>query len=305
MALARNSRTSIGYVAETTLGTTPATPSLTEARVTNFSLEPKKGALVSEEISSDRQIKWVRHGAKIVEGQMDFSLSYGAQDAFLESALLGSWTSNVLKAGTAVKGFSFQEAHEDLTLYRTFTGVVMNTFSLSLRPETLVTGSFGMIGFDSPAMSGTAMDASLTAAAAYQNFDSFSGAIEEGGSSIGVVTSVDLTLTNNYQPQYVIGSDTTIDLFEGQVNLTGTLTAILQNATLYNKFINETTSSLSIDLTGVDGGDYNFLIPSLKYMGAVKELASSDGAVLIEMPFQAIYNSSEGTNFKITRTPAA
>ena len=101
-----------------------------------------------------------------------------------------------------------------------------------------------------------------------------------------------------------MGSNTTPAIVPGRSNLTGTVSAYFENATLLTKFIAETESSIEFTLGNGTTKSYTFLIPRIKYSGGDNP-ASGEGPIVISMPFQALYDSSEATNLKITRIPGA
>ncbi|MCF3934349.1 phage tail tube protein [Acuticoccus sp. M5D2P5] len=302
MPFATGARHGLSYVAESTYGTTPGSPSMLALRHTSSSLQLNKDNFVSNEIRNDRQIEDMRHGTKQVGGDIGIELSYGAFDDILESALFGSWATDVLKAGTAVKSFTMERQFGDIGQYEVFTGCLANTFSLSISPNAMVTGTIGIMGKDAT-LSGTSLGAP-GAAASNPPFDGFSGTLSEGGSAIANVSALELTLDNGITPAFVIGSDVTPQMIAGRSNLTGTLTAYFEDLALLNKFIDETESSLELTLEGASGGDLTITIPRIKYTGGQNPVNSAEEAIPLTMPFQALRSSSDGTNLILTRTPA-
>lgn len=302
MAFAQNSRHGLAYVAEGTFGTTPGTPSMLALRHTSTSLTLSKETFVSAEIRADRQIDDMRHGTETVTGDIGFELSYGAFDDWLEAALMGAWNTDALVVGTTISSFSVERRWTDISQYQVLTGCVPNTLSLSIQPNAMVTGTMGIIGKGS-SISGTSLG-SPSEVASNAPFDGFSGAITEGGSAIGTVSSLELNLTNNLDPSFVVGAETTPQLIYGRSNLTGTMTCYFEDAALLNKFIHETESSLSVTLTDPAGNELQVDVPRLKYTGGDVPASDADGAALLTLPFQGLYDATDG-NFKLTRTAAA
>ncbi len=108
-------------------------------------------------------------------------------------------------------------------------------------------------------------------------FDSFSGALKEGGANVAVITSIDLSLDNGLEPVFVVGSKFTpkIEFVFGP--MTG---------------------------SGEPGpNSYKFTIPRLKYSGG-DNAASGEGPIVLNMPFQGLLDSVSGTNLIIERIPA-
>lgn len=301
MTFSQGSRGQFAYVAESTYGTTPSTPSMIALRQNGHTLAPIKDTFVSDELRADGQIVDARHGVKRVSGDISFELSYGAFDDLLESAFFSTWSTNVLKAGTTLKSFTFEDGYMDLAtpVYNVFKGCVINTMNLNITPNAMVTGTFGILGANTTS-STTALDASLTAAPTAPPFDGFSGSISEGGSTIASVTALEIALDNGLDPAYVVGEDVLQQVIKGRCNVTGTLTAYFESNALLNKFLNETESSVSVTLDGTSG-DLTILLPRIKYTGAA--VPREVGPRLYQLPFQALRDSSEATNIKITRIP--
>lgn len=301
MSFATGGFSGINYVAESVWGTTPTTPDMVALRNTGTSLVLSKDSFQSEELRSDRQISDLRHGTQQTSGDINFELSYGEFDPFIEAALFGTWATNELKAGTDEHFFTVEREQTDISQYGVFTGCYINTMNLSIAANAIVTGSFGIVGKEA-SYSGTPLDADPTASQTASPFDSFTGELKEGGATIAVVTSIDLTIDNGVEPTFVVGSNTSARNVAGRSNVTGTVTAYWEDASLLNKFINETESSIELTLGNGTSESYVIELPRIKYSGGDNSV-SDEGPIEISMPFQALYDDTEDTNIVITRIP--
>jgi len=308
---ATGARHSMGAIAEVTFGTTPGTPAFTDIRHTGASPGMSKSALESAEIRPDRQIVHFRHGNKSIAGDVPFELSYGTFDDFLEAVMCGTWDIGVpsagidqLQVGVTRRSFTLERhfANLDAPEWHRYTGMQLNNFSLSVAPDSIITGSFGFIGQDQSIGTAILSGATYPAATTTEPFDSFSGTITEGGSAIAIVTSVEMTLENGLNPLFVVGSDVTLEPSIGKSRVTGTMTAFFQNSDLLNKFINETSSSLVFVLQDQAGNTYDFTFPNIIYTGGQPDV-EGEGEVTIALPFTALYDSTEGSNLTIERNP--
>lgn len=308
---ATGARHSMAYIAEVTYGTTPATPTLSDIRHTSCNIGLTKSALESAEVRSDRQIAHFRHGNKNVAGDIGIELSYGTFDDFLEAALGGTWDADTpsvgidqLQVGTTRRSFTVERKFDNLATpeWHRYTGAEVNTFNLSVAPDAIITGSFGMIAQDTAIATSAIAGSSYGAATTTEPFDSFSGTITEGGSAIGTVTSLELTLENGMNPLFVVGSDVTEEPSIGKSRVTGTLTVFFQSKALLDKFINETSSSLVFVLQDPAGNTYDFTLPNIIYTGGQPDV-DGEGEVTIALPFTALYDSTEGSNLTIERNP--
>jgi len=303
MTIATGSRHNLSYVVEATFGTTPSSPGFTPIRHTGTTLGLSKDAVESEELREDRQVAHFRHGNKSVTGDINFELSYGGLDALLEATLCGAWATNVLKAGTTRRSYTVERHHQDIGKYLRSTGCQFNTMSLSVAPNSMVTGSFGIIGSGFTTSGAALGSATYSAESTTAPFDSFSGSIKEGGSAIAIITALELNIDNGMEALYVVGSADTLLPSIGKSSVTGSVTAYFENTTLLDKFVAETTSSIEFTLTDAAGNDYIVLLPKVKYNSGNPEV-SGPGAITVTLDFVALYNSSDASQIKITRVPA-
>lgn len=133
--------------------------------------------------------------------------------------------------------------------------------------------------------------------------DAFSGTLSEGGSAVAIVSALDLTITQGQEAMKVIGSAYPADIIDNAVSVSGTLRAYVDNLALFNKFVNDTYTTLEFSLTK-SGDTYTWLLPRVKYVGG-KGLGkqASHGSLIQELPFEAVYDATtELTSVKITKS---
>lgn len=315
--MANGSRHTLYAAKETVYGETPANPVLDTVRITGTTLGLSKDSLQSEEIRGDRQIADFRLGNNQVAGDINFELSYGSFDQFLQAALLAPvWAEDTpaagtdqIKVGTTRQSFTFVRHFGDLEAgskpYYIYRGVEINNIQLSITPTAMITGSFSVVGKSQE------VAANLTALgtpvihppSTTVPLDSFTGTLLEGGTAIAVITEISLTLENGIEPRFVVGSKNTIKPSVARSNLTGQVTAFFEDSRLVDKFINEEDSSIKFTLPDAEGNLMTFVIPRLKYTGGQPDV-DGEGSITLSLPFQALLDSTTGSNFFIQRTPA-
>lgn len=299
MPNAAGSQVGLSYIEEVTPGTTPATPVFKEMRVVGNDLALSKDALLSDERRSDRQITDVRHGNRSVGGPIPFEFSADNFDDMLEAVLQGTWATGVLDVGVTQRHFTFERYHADIATYLRYLGCAVSTFNLSVVPNTIVTGSFGIVGLDHEVAEAAIAGSTYVAATTTGVMDSFSGTITEGGVANAYITEVMLSLDNGIAGDFAVGSDAAVALTSKRSNLTGTIGAYFRDKASLEKFINETESAIIFTLT--DGTNtYTFNIPKIKYMGGNIPV-SDDGSLIVSLPFQAIWDETLDTNLRITK----
>ena len=301
MAFAQGSRSSLSYIVESTFGTTPA-GNFTNLPFTTHSLNLTKDRVAGNDIQSDRMPRVDRHGNRQTAGDIVADLRDADYDELLEAAMLNTWSTNVLKVGTTPKYFSIEDYAADIDQARLFTGMTVNSLAVSLAPNQMVTGTFGMVGKD---MTIGATEKTQDAASGAAPFDAYSGdlKIADTGSSLAasaIVTGLDFTLTNSFAPTFVIGDDAAPSLEVGRAEVEGTLTAYFEDAALINRFLNETETALEVSV-GDGTNDMTFLFPRIKVNSAD---VGVDGPTsrIVNISFVALRDSTEESNLTITRS---
>jgi hypothetical protein len=306
MAFSQGSRAGLSYVVESTFGTTPGTPSLIQLPYTTQSLNLTKERVTGTDIQPDRMLRVDRHGNRSAAGDIVADLRKADFDPFLESAFFNTFSTNVLKVGTTPKFFSIEDAATDITQFRLFTGMSVSSLAVSIRPNQMVTGTFSMIG-KNMSISNTSVDATKTASSGNAPFDAYSGALkiaDAGGvlATAAIVTGIDFSINNALAPTFVVGSSTTPQLEYGMATVEGTITAYFEDAALINRFLNETETALEVSVDDPTGSsDYTWLFPRVKINGADVPVDNPTSRI-ITLPFVALYDTTEATNIKLTRS---
>jgi hypothetical protein len=299
---AQGSRSSLSYIVESTFGTTPA-GNFTNLPFSTHSLNLTKERVAGNDIQADRMTRVDRHGNRQTGGDIVADLRKGDYDAFLESAMLNTWATDVLKVGTTPKHFSIEDYAADIDQARVFTGCTVSSMAISIAPNQMVATTFSMVGKD---MSMGTTEKTQDAPSGNSPFDAYSGDLAIGNvgspTTSAIVTGIDFTLNNSFAPTFVIGDDSTPCLEVGRAEIEGTITAYFEDAALINRFLDETETAISVSVDDPTGGNaYTFLFPRVKINSADVGVDGPNSRI-INMSFVALYDSTEATNLKITRS---
>lgn len=304
--MTNSSETQLAYVAESVYGTTPSTPSFQIARMTSESLNANIENITSDEIRADRNVADLIQVGSDAGGNVNFELSYGSFDDWLESVMFNSWASNVLKNGATQKSFTLEKLFETGTTdnYHRFVGAVANTMTLNIQAKQIVTGEFGFMakGFSSAqsAITGATYTSAnsndvINAASNFAN-------LSMTGVSSPEITALTLSINNNLRQQPIIGSVQSKGIGTGRFEVTGELTAYFENKDLYELFINGTATDLSFTLGGSSSKKYQFDLGKIKFETGEVIAGGNDQDVMAKMTYTALYDGTDNT-LKITRTP--
>jgi hypothetical protein len=299
--IASGSQHSLRYVVEATPGTTPANPVMTEIPIVSTTLGGSRETLTSNSQRKDRQIPAADTGVDNISGDIAIELAPTVFDDFLASALCGTWTDNVLKAGTALNLMTI-EREVMAGLYARYVGCLVNTLSLSIQPNAYVTGTFGMIGL-SNAIAAAPLAANTPAPGELAPFNSFTGTLKIDDTVFALASGIELSLQNGAAAKYPLFSRVATALLLGKSNCSGTMTTyVTQEAPLLQKYINDNKSTLEFTVTR-GAWSYDFLVPCVTFTGAGFPV-QNEQEIVLNVPFQATFGADAGTNLQITRREA-
>lgn len=306
--LANSAQHRFGIIPEVTYGITPAvTPAFQLLPITGTTLALTKGMIESEIIRSDRQIADVRHGNRQVGGEISTELMYGGFDLFLQAVLGGTWAADQLFPGVVRRSFSMLRHFTDLTggsmkAYHMFTGVELNTFSLTVAPEAMVKATFGAIGKNWALSDTPPTGATFIGENANKPFDGFTGTININGSPIANITELQLTLENGMEPRFVVFQDTTNQPKIGKTRITGSMTCYFDSPIMLLAFNGGEKMTLAFTLTDLLGNDYNFAFDEILVNGGQADV-QGDGDITLPIQFSAIFSQDVGTAMFVQRVP--
>lgn len=144
MAEQGNAETGLAYIAETTWGTTPA-GALKELRALSDTVEFKRAELKSQEFKLHRQTTGSVLGNHEVSGSLNAEFGDYLDD-WLESAMFGAFTTNVLKLGQTIRQFTLEKRLSRIGWAIQYLGCRANGMRLNVQPGAIATVEFPIIG---------------------------------------------------------------------------------------------------------------------------------------------------------------
>ena len=306
-----SSQTQIAYVKETTYGVTPTAPAFKKFRTTSIpSLTPQNSFISSDEIRPDRNIPSVVASGQSASFDLPIEFSYGSFDDMLQAFMCNTWSSNVLKNGTTLSSFTFENKFVTNSglRYQRISGAVVNTFSLSASANGKAEGSFGLMG-----KMGTAANSAIASStyAEPATTDFFRATddltITLGGIGSVPVASISLTGTNNNRMRNVVGSKYTDGIGLGQFVVSGSISTYFNDSALYDAYLTGVEDGTYYDLTLVfnDGaaGEYEIYLPKVKLSNGSVPGGGNNADVMANFDFTAVFDETTGCAMQITRTP--
>lgn len=306
--MADGSLHSYWLVPESSYGVAPTTPTFANIPISKMSGGLSMPAIVDDTIRGDRQIADVRAGLISSKVTLNTKLRYGAYDSILEALLCGTWTTNVVTQGSTYRSFTGERHFSDISdkPYFRHLGLEWDKASFKVSKGNLIevdfSGSAQTEINDTAIITGATYGSVPTTTGA---FDAFTGTINEGGSTIGIVSDFNFDIANNFEDRPVVGSR--LQLRPGKLlfNVNGGMTVYFSNATLFDKFKSSTSSSLALTLTDPQGNALAISIPSIMYIDSANRDVNGPGIISVPLKFQARIDSGTGNTIAMTRTPHA
>lgn len=201
-----------------------------------------------------------------------------------------SYPGSRIDIGLSLRTFTMERRFDDIVQYQGFRGVAVNEMAFSITPESIAGGSWGLLGMSATAMTPTSLITGLPVPAPLTApFAAFDGRVYEGAELQAVMTSIDVSMNNNRTLEGVIGSKFSPGVFEGRASVDGTSVFFLEGNTTYNKFVNETESSIFIRLADPNDATQfmNLVMPRVKYTSGDMD-PPLEGPVPINMAYRSL-----------------
>lgn len=206
----------------------------------------------------------------------------------------------VLGIGTTLRTFTIERRFTDVGEYQVFRGCAIQSMDVSIQPDSLVTATLNIIGLKGGEFEttlGTPSEPNGTSP-----FSAFDGAVYLDNQEVAVVTGIDFSLANGRTVNPVVGAKVSPAVFEGEANITGTVTLFFETPAEYNLFKNEAEAALQVKLDDINGSDFhNLTFPRCKFNTGDMD-PPQEGPIVLSMQFRALRDSGVGTSFRYQRS---
>lgn len=295
-------RTVVLFVPEVTFGVLPNMPTMTDVPFTDTNLALDITKVVDNTIQGDTQHRNVIPTTQKVAGDIGGYVSHTNADWLFNGILYANnslGTGNTANVGNTQTSFSIEVGATDISQYMLFTGCVFDKLTLTLAPAALVTYKASIIGQDLT-LSTSTNSANTLPAPQTAPMASVNGTIKEGGSIVAYISGCTFNFDRKHTPNYALGNSECVSISTSFFDLTGTAEVYLEDQVMYNKFLNNTNSSL--DFTLSDGTNtYEITLPKIYYTTAAADIKGT-GPIMLKMNFTAVRDPVTGTTCTITRS---
>ena len=207
--------------------------------------------------------------------------------------------------GVTCRSYTIEEEYTDLTnVFHAFLGMTINTMSLSTQAESIIGGSFGFMGQQMDDNAATVGDSANTAANENEVMGSGEDVenVYEGGTSLCVI-NFSVEIANNFRNQPCVSNLAPQGLGSGKLNVTGTVQAYFENATLLAKFLDFTSTSLAQVFTDSAGQSYIIDLPEVKFTAGPTSAGGESSDIVVDLSYTAKKHPTENKTIRMVRFP--
>jgi hypothetical protein len=126
----------------------------------------------------------------------------------------------------------------------------------------------------------------------------------EGQAAGASVLGFGLTVNNNLRSREKIGTLGAFGIGTGKCNVSGTLRVYFETNTLFDKYLNFTSTSLAFVFQDAAGNGYVFECPQVKLTAAERPAAGENQDIIVPFNWQASMHATELVTARVTRFAA-
>lgn len=209
-----------------------------------------------------------------------------------------------LTNGTTQQSFSIEKQFNDIVQFLTYRGMTPNKMSLNFSAASLTDGSFEFMGKDLQQGGVTKLPGTAVSSYSFdiQNAVRGVGQLWENGAPLTstFVKSITLAVSNNLRAQKAVANFGAVGIGSGDFEVSGTMEVYFADATIFNRFLSDTYTSLilgSQDLSSGLGNGYVFSLPRVLLMNAKIVAQGENQDVMVSFDYAAF---SDDTNADAT-----
>lgn len=205
--------------------------------------------------------------------------------------------------GTTLDTYNVERLYEDLSnVLALFTGMGINTMALTTPSDAMSTLSFGLIGRKEESLAasgGTGYTAATTTKPMTVINDMT--AFLENGVPAGFLTA-SFNINNNLrirQEGGIADSAGPTGLGMGKFTIDGTMDVFFRTSVLFDKYLNQTESSIAVQFRNSTGEGYIFELPRIRITDGQREAGGENTDIIAKIKFGAFMHETEGKTVRI------
>lgn len=202
--------------------------------------------------------------------------------------------------GTTQTSFSYEVQHPDASQFIVYRGMTPGKLNLKFASGALTDGSFDFMGKNAEIAGTTFMPGTANASRSYEIHNGATGVgqILENGSVLTTtfIKSLDLSIDNVQRSQEAIGNYGYVGIGSGTLAVTGSMEVYFSDGALYDKFVDNTYTSVMVGSQDPSGNGYVISLPRVNLMSASVSAGSKDQDLMATFEFQALADDANAVS---------
>ena len=211
--------------------------------------------------------KFVRNSTSVLATNMAVTLDVNTPLVAATSIAACAVSSSRCANGVTQTSFTLEQQSTDINQYFTFRGMYPSKFSTAFTAAQLTEATFSFIGKAATRTGATALTGSTAASKTYDIHNGIAGVgtLWEAGVPLTStsIKSVTLDVDSNLRAQEALGALGPVGVGIGTISVKGNLEVYFADGTLYDKFTQDTYTSLSFYTRDLTGNGYIVTIPKV------------------------------------------
>jgi len=207
--------------------------------------------------------------------------------------------SSRLTHGTTKRYWSLERRNTDIGLFTVYRGQAPSRMSLSFSSGARSTATFDFMGKNSASNTSTYLPGTTTAASTYNIHAGVGGAVNalwlDGAPATAFFKSISLSFDNSMRAIDAMNNLGAVGVGNGTIALTADVQLYLEDASVYNKFIANTATSIIFSSIDESGNGYVFTIPKANLSDYTSNADGKDQEQMIDATLTALRDSSNAT----------
>lgn len=243
--------------------------------------------------------KWFRVSTSVAPTTTVITLDAGTPASVVGSTAGCTIATSRLTNGTTETSFSIEKNLTDITQFICYRGMYASKMGLKLASGALIDGSFSFMGKDPVRAAVTALPGTPVASRTFdvQNAVRGVGQLWEGTAPLTgtYLKSVDINVDNNLRAQKAVANMGAVGIGVGDFVPSGSFSAYFANGTLYDKFLADTYTALTVGMQDTAGNGYVITLPRIQLMSAKVTAGAKNQDIMADFTWTAFADLTNAT----------
>ena len=303
----------IAICEELSYGVTPDNPEFYVCRLTGETLDSGVATTVLNPLDPRRQSLGSFITSSQSTGDISFELAFEPWlDLVVEGVMADDWSDisggSAIQIGNLVKSFTVERrilVADGETQYHRFTGMVVDSFNLRIRPSSLIECSVGFIG--------RPMQVSQTALIGASYMTPLGRPVVRSANVVDITLGsipaisrcfeeLSITLSNALRVIERFGTLGPDEIMLGRADVTASFSVLFSDSDLHELLASQDESSLSFSTTDSVFAQWTWLLPQTLLTSSASNAQGKEQDIVVRVNARAFLDESSGTSFRITES---